>query len=386
MKLRQIVLISVCAGAALVGALFFVLRQGGGGSGAVSSRSAENSFSEPGANLNDDVSPQRLLADYKEWSKYPPDSRPLTVDHVDVIEHRKVSLSWQRMPLLRPDGSSQPTGFLCRLQPERHTVVESEALRITLACTREGSTHPVALHIERSELTKVVGTTSERTMSPTPVDNGRDGDEKAGDNVYTFQFKPGPRDWGDMILKLGFRIEGDDSGFLHSLAANFFSSPGAPAVFTGNFREKLENGSLIVAAEIQVKIGGRYTIEGNLVQENDPVAYARKDARLGTGLQWVELTYFGKIFHDEDRQGKFQVTGLRGYLDTGAIDPDVLARSPEEVDRFLKNVRQTEPPRRMIPYFSGRHETKEYTLKDFSNAEYDSEIKRQRIAQLEARI
>ena len=82
-----------------------------------------------------------------------------------------------------------------------------------------------------------------------------------------------------MHLTVNFENEGDESGAKHSLSTHFFSSPVAPARFTGAFREEFREGSLFIAAEVAVTKPGNYTIEANLMDARDePVAFARADA------------------------------------------------------------------------------------------------------------
>ncbi len=182
---------------------------------------------------------------------------------------------------------------------------------------------------------------------------------------------------------------GDDAAAEHSLSTHFFSSPVAPAQFTGLFREELRDGSLMIAAEVEVQQAGTYTIEGNLLtaggdEAGEPVAFARAEAKLKTGRHFVELEYFGKVLHDRNLNGPYLLVGLRGSLNTAVIQPEMLAKSPEEVARFLKTVRDDRPKRAVIPYHAKSYKTAKYRASSFSGAVYSSAQKEQRLAQLRA--
>jgi hypothetical protein len=340
-----------------------------------------------------DVDLEELLEDYLSWARYPPDSRPLRPDHVDVLEYHWVDIPARRMAVTDADGKVRDTGIECRLQPARHQVTEGESLTIALYCQAAQDEGLQKLKIESY---KLVRTVADREIpvanSKIPVnDEGKHGDERAGDRIYTFQFTPDKNDWGDMYLETTFEVEDRLSGKSHRMQTHFFSSPTAPAKFTGKFREGLRDGSLVIEVEVLVEEAGRYLLEGNLFARHEagsdpaddvPVGYARADARLTRGLQTVELLYFGRIFHDRGEAGPYVLRGLRGRLDTGAVDPDRLDGSVEEVNAYLSGVRTDRPPHKQMPYWTGEFSTRPYDLAEFSRDEYDSPAKQERLRTL----
>jgi hypothetical protein len=78
------------------------------------------------------------------------------------------------------------------------------------------------------------------------------------------------------------------------------------------------------------------------------------------------------------------LVGLRGSLNTDVIQPEDLARSPQEVERFLSQIRSDRPMRMVIPYYDKEYKTARYSLDVFTDREYDSPGKQQRIADLSA--
>ena len=365
------------------------------------------------------VNLEELLDDYLTWAQYPPDSRPLKPEHVDVLEHYWVNIPAQTMVVTRDDGTIENTGFECRLQPARHSVTENEIMTIALYCQEAESERLSTIRIRSKTLTLSAADRNRALPAEqfTVNDEGKHGDERAGDGIYTFQFKPGRDDWGDVYLETGFEIQGRPAGEVHTLRTHFFSSPTAPAKFTGNFREGVRDGSLVISVELLVEQPGRYTSEANLFKtgatgddpdgaaniktiaakpanysqdENEsdelPIGFARADARLSRGLQWVDLLYFGKVLHDQNQPGPYVLRGLRGVQDTGPIDPDRLDASPEEVTAYLATIRQDRPARKQLPYWPGGYVTRPYDLSEFSRAEYDSPVKQERVARLKAMI
>jgi len=326
-----------------------------------------------------EVSFERVLEDYQRWAQFPPDSRPLRPNYEDVIEHHWIRLPYRPMPVVGEDGELKEAEHTCRLQPQNHTVTEGENMVINLHCVELQSKEPVDINIESFSLTRYLGSQEFSTVTPELVEG-----DKEDEYRHQFIIRPRRQDWGDMEFKTKFTIPAEDAGFQHEMVVHFFSSPVAPAEFTGVKGEEIRDGSLVLTVGLNVKMPGRYTIEGNLVAEGGPVAHARNDVRFErAGPAEAELEFFGKIFHERGLAGPYKLTGLRGAQDTSPLDPRDLEGDPEAVDRMLENLETTEPHKRVIPTWEDEYTTRPYELKDFSNEEWDSEIKRQRIRELQ---
>jgi hypothetical protein len=325
-----------------------------------------------------DVPFAKVLMDFREWAQYPPDSRPLTAGDVDQLRHEIIELPMLPMPIIE-DGKPQEPMHSCVLQAEAHTVYEDQTHETQLRCQNIKTGKFVLPDIKATKLTR----TAASVIFPTPPPDVVKNDAKSPISV-SFFFKPRQSDWGDMELTVDFALAEEKTSYIHQLKTHFFSSPQAPAKFTGKFHERLENGSLIVSAEVQVRLSGSYRIEANLMADNpEPLAHARTDVKLGGGTQWVDLLFFGKILRDRRVPGPYVLTGLRGQQMNLPISPDDLNLPPEQVERILANTQQTEPIKRGILPFLGEYRTEKYQLSQFSDAEYDSEFKRERIAELE---
>jgi len=325
---------------------------------------------------------EQVIEDYSEWAKYPPDSRPLLSSHADVLNPRAIPVSIQSMPVFK-NGQIMDSGSSCQLQPEFHTVTEGKSLRIFLSCYQTGTDKRQKIKIDS---TMIEGKAGKNLFVPPSIsgnDSGFDGDVLAGDLTYTFHFRPRSSDWGDMNFSVHFYIEGDNLKAKHTLTHHFFSSPIAPAKFTGKFSDRILEGSLFIDIELQVIEPGRYTIEANLMSESEePIGYARKDQKLLGGKQIVSLQYFGKVIVTARESGPYKLTNVRGTLNTDVIQEEMLTKSPEEVDRMLSKITDDRPKHKTIPYFEGSYFTGEYQWNEFDSKDYDSLEKRQRLADL----
>lgn len=331
----------------------------------------------PGSEV--EVSFEQVLEDYQRWAAFPPNSRPLRPNYEDVLEHHWIRLPYRPMPTVGDDGKVQEAEHTCRLQPQTRAVTEGEEMVIQLHCVELESKEPVDVNIESFSLLRYVDDQEFGTVTPELVEG-----DQANDYRYRFIIRPRRQDWGDMEFKTKFTIPAEDAGFVHEQVVHFFSSPVAPAEFTGVKGEEIRDGSLVLTIGLNVKMPGRYTIEGNLMAEEGPVAHARTDVRFeNAGPGEAELEFFGKIFHERGYDGPYILSGLRGEQDTSALDPRDLEGDPDAVNRMLENLRTTEPNKRVIPTYEEEYKTRPYELKEFSDEEWDSEIKRQRIRELQ---
>jgi hypothetical protein len=327
-----------------------------------------------------EVSYEQVLDDYRHWAQYPPDSRPLKANYTDQIEHHWIPLPPRPMPIIGPDGKAKDPQHACLLQPLNHTVTEGQQMEVTLQCRAmagDGAGQGAPLEIKNIRLVRYFDEKEYNTEQPRVTEG-----DKANKFTYRLTYVPRKDDWGDMELTVDFVVPAEKEPFTHTLKAHFFSSPVAPAQFRGVVAERIQDGSLIIVAEVNARFAGRYTIEANLFNEDGPVAVARTDARLKAGPQNVEIQFFGKIFHDQNAPGPYQVVALRGEQDTSPLDPADLNLPPEEVEKMLSTLEATGPQKRTIPTWEGKYTTETYRLEDFSNAEWDSEIKRERMAEL----
>ncbi|PJZ49274.1 hypothetical protein [Leptospira saintgironsiae] len=328
--------------------------------------------------------PDTIISDYKTWSEFPPDSRPLSRMDIDILEFRKIGVPPQIMPV-KSGGNYKDSGFLCSLQPEYHSLVEGENMRIFLYCFRAGFSAKERLDLKSVRLEARAGAKKSNLDMDFGNDSGLSGDEISGDGTYTFLFRPRKEDWADMNLTVNFKIPSDSNSAEYSLSAAFFSSPVSPAKFVSNkFFDKIEEGSLEIFTEMDVKEPGEYTIQANLYGAGEPIGTSRKEIYLKQGRQTIGLEFFGRLFWRSRQSGPYVLKDLRAHLNTDVIQSDSLTGSQEEVDKFLSGIKDDKPKRKLVPYSTEEYTTKYYRLEEFAEKEYDSIDKRKRIAELES--
>jgi hypothetical protein len=130
-------------------------------------------------------------------------------------------------------------------------------------------------------------------------------------------------------------------------------TPELPAVWTGQVRESVENGSLVFILPANVRMPGRYVISGRVDDARGrPFALLTFNDVLGPGPNEVRLTMFGKLMRDQEAAMPLTLRDVDGYL--------------------LKE--NTDPDRALMPRLEGKVFTsKNHPLKGFSDAEWQSE-------------
>jgi hypothetical protein len=115
------------------------------------------------------------------------------------------------------------------------------------------------------------------------------------------------------LLEVAFQAEG---GEIHSEAIRIFSTPvdRIPAQLSGNFRDFVHDGSLLVEVGVDVREPGFFRFDANLYDRNgEPVGFAVFKGDLAPGENWLPLEFFGKILLDQGAIGPYSVDQLRGY-------------------------------------------------------------------------
>lgn len=293
---------------------------------------------------------------YLEYAKYPPTSRPLR-EQPDQIKPHYVSPN--KLPLARSD--QKLTDAMVTLTQDRFYVVGEERVMFTMAC--ETSDGPAACEVLSSAASVPFHAPARNdgvSQVPPPAsvpfnDAGQDGDAAAGDGTLTAFFGPSAQGfqsyYGPLQLDIELRVEGETG----KASFDIMYTPKAPAVFTGKFREALEDGSLSLYAEMEVEKPGRYVLAARVDDDaGKSFAYLSFNEEVKAGKQEAKLVVFGKLIRDEQAKTPFKLRDLEGFL--------------------LKE--DTSPDRELMRAIEGTaHTTRRYAEADFSDKEWQSEEK-----------
>jgi hypothetical protein len=79
------------------------------------------------------------------------------------------------------------------------------------------------------------------------------------------------------------------------------------ARLTGNFRDRLDNGNLLIEAEVSVQHAGEFALSGSLygAAAKQQIAWAEASAKLAEGSNWVPLKFHGLILREQQVDGPY---------------------------------------------------------------------------------
>lgn len=360
--------------------------------------------------LNRNPSHRAMLEAYRVHAQYPDFSRPLDKSMVDLIDpwkHLDEPLPLVGDPALRTEGGVKKrieelkksgksdadieadlrkyydTQPKYQFAANRHTLTFGDELIVTLRVTdTNGAKLPYTLgdaYILGDPLF-----TKSQLGSPDFNDNGISPDQAADDGVTTFSWKiPGEdkKYWGNLKLVVQIKPKGAKDAI--EVSHTFFASPISPAKFTDNFSERLENGSLVIDAVIDVKRECKFVFQANLYDyRGNPTHWVTVNQVFEPGFRTVSFVFFGKIFRDNGYSGKFTLRDLRGTCENLPF-PARWIGDPAKADAIQNANPLEEPVLYYMPYTSKTYTTiRDYALKDFSNAEWSSPEKEARLREM----
>lgn len=294
--------------------------------------------------------------------RYPPSSHPLRSDMADVIAPNRRHES--PMPLSMAQGSKDPPkegslSFL--LTGDAFTVVGADALTATLEVFRErgGQKERVAVDITAAEVS-LVETAGLRAVGavPLPNDEGRDGDARPDDKVYSLALAPAhipalAAHRGLARLDLTFVAQEGDRKPARA-ALDFRLGGRVPAAITGVESERLTPDGLEITVNLHVEEAGPYVVQGLLFDAQDaPIGFAVGRPTLKPGRASVPLLFWGLLFREANATGPYVFRTVTGHrLPVG-----------------------DEPDRADLATWAGPYLTRPYAPTDFSDKEYESAAK-----------
>lgn len=287
---------------------------------------------------------------YHEGSKYPAGSRPMTQNTDQAYPNRAVM---ENNPM-RLDGGGVDGKVQLQSSQSRVYMAAGESVAFQLrALDADGNTLPLVV---TRALAQGMSTRTER---PAPrlalpfADDGAGADQAPGDGIFSAVLTPSQTGLASFHGTIRTEVRYSVSGQAGVVLFDVVYSPELPASWTGQAREALDNGSLTFYLPANVRIAGRYVITGRVDDARGRAfALTTFNDLLGAGPVEVPLTVVGKLVHD------------------GA---PVLPLTLRDVDGYLLR-EDTDPDRLLMPRLEGRvAASKNYPLKNFSDAEWQSE-------------
>ncbi len=277
---------------------------------------------------------EERLAAYRSWARYPPDARPAS-EHPDRLQ--------PTAPITRILPLRHAPGAQVRLQltQERLSLVGSESARLSVRCEDgQGALLPCTVQTARA---LPLQPPSPQSAPPPPAgagvrfaDDGRSGDEVAGDGTWSAMVQPARLGFGgylgplrvELLIGAGAAAGGppsvaEASDAVGEAAFELWYTPEPPAVLTGQVREEVSDGSLQLYLGIDVRTAGRYVLAARVDDaRGKSFAYLEWNEELAPGLQEIKLTVFGKLILDLAPTMPLRLRDVDGFLLKEDAEPD----------------------------------------------------------------
>jgi hypothetical protein len=233
--------------------------------------------------------------EYRRLAQYPPWSRPFNEEGEDpILRDRAVS----------PISAAGPNGEqpILVVFPDQVSFEAPDAVLLYAFLSVDGSRVPAA---------SISGTIMSESLQPLATlayaDDGSGGDRVPGDAIYTVRFEPGADFAPQLSESFLVRVVAQTTDGDERLAATSFLYSNPHARLTGTYRDEILNGSLVVDAEVEVIHPGRFHLEATLYSQDGrrPVGEAHTATELGTGRQWMRLTFFGRVITQSGVEGPY---------------------------------------------------------------------------------
>lgn len=206
----------------------------------------------------------------------------------------------------------------------------------------------------------------------------------------SFQWKAPSADkkyWGALELQVTLNVEGTNDEYV--ARQSFYSSPMVAGGFSGNFTERLVNGSLVIDADVDVQRRMVCFISANLYSADKEVSvqFVQRRMIVEPSTKSISFTFFGKIFRDYGEEGTFRLQDMKAQCENLPYPPewfmDSLAHRAELQAFRANNQPAPEPARIYFAYTAYSYVTRRYTTNDFSDEEWQSPAKTRKLEALQ---
>jgi hypothetical protein len=287
---------------------------------------------------------------YRDGSQYPAGSRPMAENADQNTPNSPVT----DMHPMRLQGGGVDANVQLQTSQSRVYMASNEAVAFSLRAV-DASNQVLPLVVTRAVAQGITynGTRQTPQVSVPFVDDGSGADPVPNDGAFAGVLAPGQTGLAGFAGTIRTEVRYSVNGKNGAVIFDVIYTPELPAVWTGQVREAIENGSLNFYLKAEVRQPGRYVISGRVDDaRGKPFALLTFNDVLGAGPNEVRLTMFGKLMRDQDAALPLTLRDVDGYL--------------------LKE--NTDPDRALMPRLEGKvYTSKNHPLKGFSDAEWQSE-------------
>jgi hypothetical protein len=287
---------------------------------------------------------------YRDGSQYPAGSRPMAENADQNSPNAPVT---EMNPMRLRDGGAD-RGVQLQTSQSRVYMAANEAVAFSLRAVDAGN-QVLPLVVTRAVAQGITynGTRQTPQVSIPFADDGGGADPVPNDGAFAGVLAPAQTGLAGFAGTIRTQVSYTVNGKNGMLVFDVIYTPELPAVWTGQVREAVENGSLNFILPLDVRMPGRYIVSGRVDDARGrPFALLTFNDMLGPGPNQIRLTMFGKLMRDQEVALPLTLRDVDGYLLKENADPD----------------------RALMPRLEGKVFTSQrHPLKGFSDAEWQSE-------------
>lgn len=287
---------------------------------------------------------------YRDGSQYPTGSRPMSENADQNTPNAPVA----EMNPMRLQGGGADRSVQLQTSQSRVYMAANEAVAFSLrAVDAAGQVRPLVITRAVAQGITYKGTRQTPQVSIAFADDGGGADPVPNDGAFAGVLAPAQTGLAGFKGTIRTQVSYNVNGKNGVVAFDVIYTPELPAVWTGQIREAVENGSLNFYLKAEVRMPGRYIVSGRVDDaRGKPFALLTFNDVLGPGPNELRLTMFGKLMRDQDAALPLTLRDVDGYLLRENTDPD----------------------RALMPRLEGKVFTsKKHPLEGFSDAEWQSE-------------
>jgi hypothetical protein len=257
---------------------------------------------------------------YRTSSQYPVGSRPMT-ENPDQNRPNDPVASTNPMRL---DGGGANTGVQLQTSQSRVYMASGESVAFSLrAVDADGKTLPLVITRALAQGITYAGTRQTPQVSIPFVDDGTGADPVPNDGAFAGVLAPAQTGLAAFNGTIRTEVRYNVGGKTGVAQFDVIYTPELPAVWTGAPREAVEEGSLVFHLPLDVRMPGRYIVNGRVDDaRGQPVALLTFNEVLGPGPNDIKLTMFGKLLRDQTPAPPLLLRDVDGYLLKENTDPD----------------------------------------------------------------
>lgn len=259
--------------------------------------------------------------EYRELARYPESSRALKKGDVDPVKAKRLAT---RQSMRGPDGA------LPGLAVWASEVGYQHPEPVDLFAQLEGAAAEVRIAEISGEISNA---NADLVAAFTYRDDGQGADRKAGDGVYSARvaLPPGTEpDFADSF-QVTATARLSDGDLRQAVGGFVYGKPAAN--LTGRYRDELRGGNVVISAEVEVTEAGRFHLAGTVHSlKGEPIGTAQSAVELAPGRHWIDLSFYGLMFHDRQVAGPFRL---------GSLALATTTRMPNALNDLVENAHVT---------------------------------------------